>query len=78
MEEIRCAVEFRADDSRESPGRIVGTLLTFGEKASDRAEVFAPGSLTFADDGLVLNRQHERRSPIMRFTPELRGERADD
>ena len=36
--------------------------------------MFAPGSLTFAAGGLVLNRQHERRNPIMRFTPELRGD----
>ena len=72
-DEIRCAIEYRADDSRESPGRIIGTLLIYGEKAGDRPEVFAPNSLTFADGGLVLNRQHERRSPIMRFTPEVRG-----
>ena len=72
-DEIRCAIEFRADNSRESPGRIVGTLLTYGERAGDRPEVFEAGSLTFADDGLVLNRQHSRQAPIMRFTPELRG-----
>ena len=72
-DEIRCSIEFRADDSRESPGRIVGTLLVYGERAGDRPEVFAPDSLTFADGGLVLNRQHERRNPIMRFTPEVRG-----
>ena len=62
-DEIRCSIEYRADDSRESPGRIIGTLLTYGEKAGDRPEVFAPDSLTFADDGLVLNRQHKRKSP---------------
>ena len=72
-DEIRCSIEYRADDSRESPGRIIGTLLVYGERAGDRPEVFAPDSLTFADGGLVLNRQHERRNPIMRFTPELRG-----
>ena len=64
----------RADDTRvDLRGGIVGTLLTFGERASDRPEVFAPNSLTFADGGLILNRQHQRHSPIMRFTPELRG-----
>ena len=71
MSEIRCAIELR--DETDGP-RIVGTLLTYGERAGDRAEVFAPGSLTFAAGGLVLNRQHERRNPIMRFTPELRGD----
>ena len=53
--------------------RMVGTLLVYGEKAGDRPEVFAPDSLTFAMVGWFLNRQHERRSPIMRFTPEVRG-----
>ena len=71
--EIRCSIEYRADDSRESVGRLVGTLLVYGERSGDRPEVFAPDSLTFAGGGLVLNRQHERKSPIMRFTPELRG-----
>ena len=58
-----------------APGRESGrdTLLVYGERAGDRPEVFAPNSLTFADGGLVLNRQHERRNPIMRFTPEVRG-----
>ena len=73
MNEIRCAIELRADDSRESPGRLVGVLLTYGERAGDRPEVFEAGSLTFADDGLVLNRQHSRQSPIMRFVPQIRG-----
>ena len=72
-DEIRCKVEFRADDSRASPGRLVGTLLVYGERAGDRPEVFAPGSLTFADDGVVLRRQHVRQSPILRFVPQLRG-----
>ena len=73
MNEIRCSIEFRADDSRESPGRIVGTLLTYGERSSDRPEVFAPGALTFPDGGVVLRRQHNRTLPIMRFVPQLRG-----
>ena len=71
-DEIRCSIELRSDDSRESPGRLVGTLLVYGEKAGDRPEVFAPDSLTFAG-GILLNRQHERRAPIMRFTPQVRG-----
>ena len=71
--EIRCSIEYRVDDTRESPGKIYGVLLTYGEKAADRPEVFAPNSLTFADGGLILNRQHQRHSPIMRFVPQVRG-----
>ena len=73
MEEIRCKVEYRADDTRESPGHIYGVLLTYGERSSDRPEVFAAGALAFPDAGVVLRRQHNRTLPIMRFVPELRG-----
>ena len=72
-DEIRCSIEVRADDSLASPGRLTGTLLTYGERASDRAELFAPGALSWPDDGIVLRRQHQRGQPIMRVVPELRG-----
>ena len=73
MDEFRCALEFRADESRQSPGRLVGTLLTYGERAGDRAEVFEAGALSWASDGVVLNRAHSDASPIMRVVPEVRG-----
>ena len=73
MDEIRCAIELRADDSRESPGRIVGTLVTYGERASDRPELFEAGSLTWPDGGVVLNRQHTRTAPVVRFAPTVEG-----
>ena len=47
--ELRCAIELRQDDSRRSPGRIVGTLLTYGQRASDRPEVFADGALSWPE-----------------------------
>ena len=74
MDEIRCAIEFRADQDRLSPGRIVGELLTEGERANDRAEVFERGSLSWAGE-IVLNRQHKRDAPIMRFEPRRDGDR---
>lgn len=74
MREIRCRVEFRADQSRESPGRLRGVLLTYGERASDRPEVFERGSLRWPDNGVVLRRQHNRGEPIVRFVPEVRGD----
>ena len=73
MDEFRCAIELRADESRESPGRLVGTLLTYGERAGDRAETFQKDSLIFPANGIVLRRQHARSAPIMRIVPELRG-----
>ena len=72
-DEIRCSVEIREDDTRTSPGRLVGTLLTYGARATDRAELFEDGALSWPSDGVVLNRQHERGAPIMRVIPELRA-----
>ena len=47
MDEIRCSIEVRADETRQSPGRIVGTLVTYGQPASDRPERFVPGALSW-------------------------------
>ena len=73
MSEIRCAIELRGDASRESPGHLYGRLMRYGERATDRPERFATGALRWPEDGIVLNRQHQRSVPILRFTPELRG-----
>ena len=73
MREIRCAIELRADETRQSPGRIVGTLITYEQRANDRAEVFASGALRWEERGVVLNEQHNRQAPIMRFVPTIEG-----
>ena len=73
MNEIRCAIELRQDETRQGPGRIVGTLIKYGERAHDRAETFAPGALRWPEGGIILNEQHNRQAPILRFTPELDG-----
>ena len=73
MREIRCAIELRADDSRQSPGRIFGTLIEYGKRASDRAEVFTENSLRWDEGGVILNEQHNRQAPIMRFVPTVDG-----
>ena len=71
--EIRCAVELRADDERLSPGRLRGVLMHYGERASDRPERFAEGALSWPADGIVLNEQHQRGHPIVRFVPTVEG-----
>ena len=73
LDEIRCTIELRADESRQSPGRIVGTLISYGQRAKDRAEKFLAGALTWPEGGIILNEQHNRQAPIMRFIPEMRG-----
>ena len=72
--EIRCAVECRQDETRRGPGRLVGRILTYGQRAIDRAELFERGSLTWPADGVVLTRQHARGAPIMRVQPTLIGD----
>ena len=73
MSEIHCRVEYRSDETRQSPGRLYGVLLTYGERAGDRAERFTAGALSWPADGIVLRRQHARAAPIMRVIPELRA-----
>ena len=68
-DEIRCAIECREDETRRGPGRLVGRILTYGERARDRAELFERGALSWPADGVVLNRQHVRNLPIMRVVP---------
>lgn len=73
MRELRCSIELRADDSRQSPGRLVGSLMVYGEKARSRSEIFSDGALTWPADGVVLNESHNQKAPILRFVPILEG-----
>ena len=72
-DELRCSIEVREDETRQSPGRLTGVLLTYGERAGDRPETFEAGSLEWPEDGVVLRRQHNRQAPITRVVPEVRG-----
>ena len=72
-DEIRCSIELRADDSRQSPGRLFGVVMTYNMRARDRAEMFLPGSLKWDAGGIVLNRMHTRAAPIMRVLPVVEG-----
>ena len=72
-DEFRFSIELRADESRQGPGRIVGQLMRYGEQAQDRRELFEKDSLEWPSDGVILNRQHQRGSPILRFTPTVDG-----
>ena len=68
MDEIRCAIEVREVEGK--PPHLVGILMPYGERAMDRPELFERGSLKWDKAaGIVLNRQHNRLQPILRFTP---------
>lgn len=75
MTEIRCALEFREDETRKGPGRLTGTLIRYGDTSGEHGtEVFRRGSLSWPDGGVVLREQHNRMAPIVRFVPEVRGD----
>ena len=65
-------VECRADESREGPGRIVGTILETGRIASDRREVFAAGAPIFPSTGVELLRGHHGEA-VLTFDPIIDG-----
>ena len=65
-------IECRADESREGPGRIYGTILETGRVASDRQEVFIPGAAIFPSTGVELLRGH-RGEAVLTFDPIVEG-----
>ena len=73
MDELLIPIEFRADESRESPGRLVGVLLPYEVRARDRPEMFEQGALRIPEDGVLLREMHRQESPIMKIHPYLSG-----
>ena len=69
METLDFEVRFEADISNQSPGRLVGVLLTYEQRAADRAELFTSGSLHWPENGIIINQQHDRARPIVRAVP---------
>ena len=74
METLACEVRFEIDDSRQSPGRLKGTLITYERRAGDRPEIVARGAFYWRDGGIVINDQHKRESAILRTVPFLDGD----
>ncbi len=70
---IYADVTLAEDVTRESPGHLTGVLVTYGEVARDRNDVYDMESLTWEDGGIVLNEMHERKQAIKRFEPYLDG-----
>ena len=66
MDEFRCSI---AVEDRAEGARLVGVLMPYGTEARDRREVFDAGSLKWDAAGIVVNRMHQRSSPIMRVVP---------
>ena len=67
MDEIRCEIRL-SEEVEGKPTRLVGVLMDYGTEARDRREVFEASALKW-DGPLILNRQHSRKNPILKFTP---------
>ena len=59
METLDFEVRFETDISNQSPGRLTGILLRYEQRAKDRAELFAAGSLHWPEGGIIINQQHD-------------------
>ena len=70
MDEFRFAIKI--EDRADKP-RLTGILMAYNTEARDRRELFLPDSLSWPAGGVTLNRQHERRQPIMRVVPIVEG-----
>ena len=73
MENLVIPIEFRADESRESPGMLAGVLMTYGTRANDRPEMFEQDAFHWPESGILIREQHNRQAPIVRAMPYLEG-----
>ena len=73
IETRQIEIRLADDPAGTGPGVLSGTLLTYGERATDRQEVFTDGALHWPDGGIILREQHNRQAPIVRFTPTVEG-----
>ena len=71
MDNLLVEIRYVEDESRQSPGRLTGTLLTYGERARDRPERILDNALRWDETGIVIYEQHERTAPIVRALPFL-------
>ena len=69
MDKLIFEIRQAEDPTRESPGRLSGTLLVYEERARDRNEVFARGALTWPKDGILVNWQHDRSRNLLKAIP---------
>lgn len=83
MENLLIPIEYRADETRESPGMLSGVLITYGQRARNLPELFEHDAFHWRDDGIVIRELHPPKDsrgrpiistpPIMRAMPYLEG-----
>ena len=80
-ERLMVPLEYRADDSNDSPGLLTATLMSYGQRGRNRPEMFEQDALHWRDDGIVIRELHPPKDaqgrpiistpPIMRAMPFL-------
>ena len=80
-ERLTVEVEYRADDSHDSPGLLTATLMAYGQRGRRGDELFEQDALHWRDDGIVIRELHPPKDaqgrpiittpPIMRAMPFL-------
>ena len=73
MENLLIPIEYRVDETRESPGMLSGVLMAYGTRANDRPEMFEMDAFHWRADGIVIREQHNRAAPIVRAQPYMEG-----
>ena len=74
MEQLTCEIRYSQDESRQTPGRVTGTLIVFEKRAGDRPELFERDSIHWPELGIVVNEMHQRNAPVLRVIPFLDGD----
>ena len=74
MEQLTCEIRYSKDESRQTPGRVTGTLIVYEKRAGDRPELFERDAIHWPDQGIVINEMHQRNTPVLRVIPFLEGD----
>ena len=74
MEQLTCEIRYSKDESRQTPGRVTGTLIVYEKRAGDRPELFERGAIHWPEKGIVINEMHQRNTPVLRVIPFLDGD----
>ena len=71
MDQLLCEeLRFEEDETRQSPGRLIASLVTEGKPARDRPEMFLRGALEWDEnEGIPIDVQHTRSSLAARAYP---------
>ena len=74
MDKLDIEIRLAEDESRQSPGILTGTLITYLERGRKLPERFLPGALVWPDGGFNINTMHVREQPFVKVTPFLDGD----